>query len=271
MAAADPASAFERVESLRSALRARFGARVDPTVRRERRAGEPIPSGWTRVDAAVGGLRPGESVLVDGAPGAGSLALASSWAREASIRGVPVLVIDGLGSSLPHAWVEAEAARAPVWVVRCATPHAESDTAPLWPALDVALRAGAFGLALVLDPPLSAPGVGARIVRLAQEHGTRLLLTQSRLAGAGARRAPPWPPTHRVGLRAGSVRWVEGPAGAAPVERTLEVVGERGQEPGTDDTAEGERRRDLGPNRMCPDPRTPDRRPPSKRGGRTRR
>ncbi|HJL14614.1 MAG TPA: hypothetical protein RMH99_03090 [Sandaracinaceae bacterium LLY-WYZ-13_1] len=245
------------METLRDALRARFGAGVDAELRRPL-DGPPVPSGWTRVDRALdGGLRPGRTALVEGAPGAGSLALASSWAREVCRRAEPVLVLDGAGSALPHAWVEPPDGAAPIWVLRV-------DERETWPALDIALRAGAFGLAVLLEPPDVPSGVGSRVVRLARAHGARMVVT--RWPG----RAPPWTPSFRIRLEAGTVRWTIGPTGAAPAERRLEVsCGDGRGEP----VAVGAetRARDALTDRLHPAPRAPDRRPPSGRGGRTRR
>lgn len=240
------------VDALRTALRERFGASVE--VHREL-GGDPIPSGWSRVDRALdGGLRPGQSVLVVGSPGAGSLALASSWARATTRREEPVIVLDAAGSSMPHAWIEPEDARAPIWAVRVRGHE-------VWAALDIALRSGAFGLMVLLDPPDPPSGVGVRAARLAKDRGTRVIVTQ----WPGVRSAP-WTTTHRIGLASGLVRWVDGPLGAVPRTRQVEVkVGERGRR----DTEEIDA--SIIPDRLRPTPRAPDRRPPSGRGGRTRR
>lgn len=220
-----------------------------------RLGGEAIPSGWSRIDKALrGGLRPAESALVVGSPGAGSLALASSWAQETARRGEPVLVLDAAGASLPHAWIEPEDARAPIWVLRVAG-------GPIWAALDIALRSGAFGLAVLLEPPPPPAGVGVRAARLCRERGTRVVITQ--WPGVSV---PPWAPTHRIGLTAGMVRWVDGPLGAIPKTRRVEVtVGER------DERHAHELDAGTTTDRLRPAPRAPDRRPPSGHGGRTRR
>lgn len=248
---ADPARSTV-VEALRLALRERFGASAEL---QPRVGGEPVPSGWSRVDGALGGgLRPSESALVVGSPGAGSLALASSWARETSRRGEPVLVLDSAGSSLPHAWIEPEDARAPIWALHVAA-------GPMWAALDIALRSGAFGMAVLLEPPHPPPGVGARVAKLARGRGTRVVITQ--WPGVSA---PPWTPTHRIGLTAGVVRWVDGPLGAIPTTRRVEVhVGER------DERHAHELDTGAISDRLRAAPRAPDRRPPSGHGGRTRR
>lgn len=239
------------LESLRAALRERFGAEIDPELRR-RREGVPMPSGWSAVDRALGGgLRPGESAAVEGSPGAGSLALAASWAAEVSKRAEPVFVVDPSRTALPHAWIEPEEARAPIWVARIGG-------AEVWPALDIALRSGAFGLAVLLEPPPAPPGVGLRVQRLVRTHAARVVLTQ------WPGHAPPWTPSHRVRLAAGSVRWVTGPTGAVPIERRLEVSCDV-------ERASTERSNEVLTDRLRPAPVTPDRRPSSGRGGRTRR
>jgi hypothetical protein len=245
------------VETLRAALRERFGAEVDAELRRPV-DGEPVPSGWSRVDRALdGGLRPGRTVLVEGAPGAGSLALASSWAREVCRRGEAVVVLDAAGSALPHAWVEPPDASGPIWAL-----HAGERE--VWPALDIALRSGAFGLVVLLEPPGAPGGIGARVLRLARANGTRLVVTQ------WPGRAPPWTPSHRIELASGVVRWVHGPCGAAPLERHVEVsCGDGRRQP----VPVGPERRadDARTDRLRPAPRAADRRPPSGRSGRTRR
>lgn len=239
------------VDDLRTALRERFGASIEP---RRRLDGDAIPSGWTHVDRGIGGgLRPGESALVFGSAGSGTLALAASWARETARRGEAVLVLDGAGTSLPHAWIEPEDARAPMWAVR-------TRGGELWAALDVALRSGAFGMAVVLEPPPAPSGVGPRIARVARERGARVVLAQGAYAA-------PWAMTHRIGLAAGLVRWIDGPLGAAPSARRVEVTVGDGERAGVelDDPAQ------VGSDRLRALPRAPDRRPPSGRGGRTRR
>jgi hypothetical protein len=245
------------VETLRSALRERFGAEVDAELRRPV-VGEPVPSGWTRVDRALdGGLRPGRTALVEGAPGAGSLALASSWAREACRRAEAALVLDAAGSALPHAWVEPPDGAAPIWALQVGERE-------VWPAFDIALRSGAFGFVVLLEPPTAPHGIGARALRLARAGGARVLVTQ------WPGRAAPWSPSHRIQLAAGVVRWVRGPCGAAPLERHLEVrCGDGRGEP----VPVGTERRagDARPDRVRPAARAPDRRPPSGRTGRTRR
>ncbi len=238
------------VDALRTALRERFGAEIDP---RRRLEGEPIPSGWTHVDRGVhGGLRPGESALLVGAAGSGSLALATAWARETARRGEPVIAFDAGGTCAPHAWIEPEDARAPIWVVR-------TRGGEVWAALDIALRSGAFGMAVLLEPPPAPSGVGVRVARVARERGTRVVVTQ----WPGIHAAP-FAPTHRIGLTAGLVRWIEGPLGAVPSTRRVEVV--VGSEAGRVEIDAG-----ASPDRLRPLPRAPDRRPPSGRGGRTRR
>ncbi|MEZ4339449.1 MAG: hypothetical protein R3B82_22730 [Sandaracinaceae bacterium] len=243
------------VDALRTALRERFGAEIDV---RRRLEGEPIPSGWTHVDRGIGGgLRPGESALLVGDAGSGTLALATAWARETTRRGEPVIAFDAAGTCLPHAWIEPEDARAPIWTVR-------TRGGEVWAALDIALRSGAFGMAVLLEPPPAPNGVGVRVSRVARERGARVVVAQ----WPGIHDAP-WAPTYRVGLTAGLVRWVDGPLGAAPSTRRVEVVvgtNGRGGERGATTIGAG-----VELDRLRPLPRAPDRRAPSGRGGRTRR
>lgn len=176
----------------------------------ERPSGALVPSGWSSVDRSIGGLGPGQVAAVEGSPGAGSLALASSWAGHAVRRGEPVVVFDAAGSALPHAWVEPEDARAAIWCVRAG----ERD---LWAGVDLALRSGGFGLVVLLEPPSAPPSASARTLHLLAEHGTRLLVSHwpGRFAPVRA--------TFRIRLAAGTVRWVVGPTGAAPSGREVEV------------------------------------------------
>ncbi len=258
---------------LRDALRARFGAAVDPEVR-ARPEGPAVPSGWTRVDAELGGgLRPGQTALVSGDPGAGSLALASAWGREHARRGEPVLVLDPAATSLAQAWVPPEDATAPIW--RLAVGEAFGTEGELWPAFDIALRSGAFGLLVLLEPPRAPASVAGRVTRLARERRARLVVTRCALDLAPTRgweagdRPAPWPPTFRIRLSAGLVQWVEGPMGAAPSRRQMEgdllVQAARRRRFERDDDA-GART-----DRVRPPAFAPDRRPPSGRGGRRRR
>ncbi|MGE0786441.1 MAG: hypothetical protein AB7S26_12295 [Sandaracinaceae bacterium] len=250
------------------ALRLRFGAAADASVRAAaRNAGSPIASGWSHVDAALGGgLRPGETLSIEGNAGAGSLALASEWARACSAAGEPVMVLDPLATSLPHAWVEPDEGRAPIWRLGVGVAFGTEDE--LWPAFDIALRSGAFGLIVVLDAPTAPRTVGARVARLAAERGARLIVTH------GHERPAPWAPTYRVRLYAGLVRWVDGPLGARPAARQVEgniVDRERTAESRTSSSFARELDARTTTDRLRPTPRAPDRRPPSGRGGRTRR
>ncbi|MGF1469643.1 MAG: hypothetical protein ACFCGT_26265 [Sandaracinaceae bacterium] len=239
------------VEALRSLLRK---ARVEPAS--PRAPGVALTCGWTAVDRALGGLHAGETALVEGEPGSGTLALASSWARAAARAGEPTVVFDTTGSSHPHAWVEPPDGRAPIWRFTAG----ERD---VWPAVDIAARARAFGLLVLLEPPPAPVGAAARMRRLALEGGLRVVMTQ------WPGRAAPWTPTHRVLLVAGTVRWTVGPVGDAPAERTLEVHYGRRRDPAVPVGAE--RRADAIPPRLPAPAPPPDRRAPSGRSGRRRR
>lgn len=255
--------ALETAASLRAALRLRFGAAIDPEVR-ARPDGEPVPSGWTRLDERLGGgLRPGQTLLVSGGPGAGCLALASGWAREHARRGEPVLVLDPEGSSLPHAWLEPEGGGAPIW--RLAVGAAFGTEPELWPAFDIALRSGAFGLLVLLEPPFAPRAVASRVALLAREQRARLLVTQ------WPGRAAPWAPTYRVRLNAGLVSWMDGPLGAAPARRRLEVSLVEARDERTEHASERTVEAGARTDRLPAPAPAPDRRPPSGRGGRRRR
>ncbi|MEM1418298.1 MAG: hypothetical protein AAGH15_25610 [Myxococcota bacterium] len=255
---AGPASAAARVRALRQVLEARHRDAVPRTV-----DGPPLASGWPDVDALLdGGLRPGASVSVDAAPGAGGLALASAWTASAAIARDAALVVDGAGDGSPLAF----AAGAP-WVV---TPPEGA----LWSSVDLALRGGGFGLVVVLLPP--GPGraparVGPRLAGLLREHGTRFVALH-----AGAARALPFTPTHALALRLRAVRWLASPLGAVPLGRSLEVRRPGGdalpfdrleppreprRDPRTDPRLDEERLHpDLRSDRLRARPRAPDRR-----------
>ena len=232
-------------------LRARILGPLPP-----RPAGRPcpglvLPSGWDAVDGALpnGGLGPGETAVLEGPPGSGRLALAGSWARSAAERGEAALVVDAGSVTLPHVWTEPPGAPAPIWVVRPRRP------AEAWPALDIALRSGAFGLLVLLEPDPPRPGVAARLLRLCREHGCRVILTGP----------APFRPTAHLTLRAVEVRWRSAPVGDAPELRSLRVSLDS---PGTVACERTEvQRDDSATDRLRARPRAPDRRPPQASGG----
>jgi len=203
-------SALAAKKDVVEALRARIAARFpDATPTPRAPEGPALPSGVSELDAVLahGGLRPGEALRFEGHAGAGALSLGSSWAREASRRGEPVLVVDARATTLPHAWVEPPDAQAPIWVVSPAAPE------EAWPALDVGLRSGAFGLALLIDPPAAPRGAGPRLEKLLREHHGRLLL----LGG------PSLPRARTLELWSVDSSWDESPLGDAPARRHLEA------------------------------------------------
>ncbi len=214
--------------------------------------GHALGTGWADVDAAFpgGGLAPGETAVVTGPPGAGTLALAAGWARVALSEGVPVVVIDGEGTTLPQAWVGAPVPRetataAPLWVVAPPTP------ADAWPAVDIVLRGGGFGLVIALDPGAPPTGAGARLRRLVRERESRLIVVG----------AAPFTPTAQVSLVPRRVEWHVAPTGAEPTRRIVEV---RARSRGGPGRAVEVVREDLLTNRLRLRARAPDRRPPSK-------
>lgn len=242
----------ERIEALRARIAEAFG---DAEPRTARRAGPSIASGWAALDAvlATGGLAPGDTLAIEADAGAGALALVSSWAREASRRGEAALVVDAPARSLPHPWVEPPDGAAPIWIVAPAAP-AES-----WAAADIALRSGAFGLVAVLDAPPARPGAGPRLVRLARDRATRLIV-----AGAA-----PFAPTTRVVLRSTEVRWREAPVGGAPAARAIEARCGPGTSP---ELVRVEvMRDDTVTDRLRPSARAADRRAPPPPGRATER
>ncbi|NOY94083.1 MAG: hypothetical protein GXP55_23105 [Deltaproteobacteria bacterium] len=164
-----------------------------------------MPSGIAALDAVLahGGLRAGEVLRFAGH--AGALSLGSSWAREASRRGEPVLVIDARTATLPHAWIEPPEATAPIWVI------SPRDPAEAWPALDVGLRSGAFGLALLIDPCSAPRGAGPRLMKLLRQHHGRLLLLGE----------PRLPRARTLEVWSLDSRWDESPLGATPARRRL--------------------------------------------------
>ncbi|MFW6052028.1 MAG: hypothetical protein ACODAU_12700 [Myxococcota bacterium] len=242
-----PAEKLPTLEALRARIAERFRGTV-PDATPVPRRGPALHSGWPAVDRVLA-LHPGDAVTLRASPGAGGLSLTSAWARAAAREGEPVLVVDASGSSAPHPWVEPRDARAPIWVVVPPRP------AEAWPAVDIALRAGAFGLVALLDPPPPPRGAGARLIHLARTKEGRLIVN-----GHGV----VLPGSPRVSLRAVGVQWCEAPVGSAPAGRTLEVSAARSNEPQPfvevvcDD--------DTHTDRLRPSPRAADRRPSHGRG-----
>lgn len=245
-----PAEKLPTLEALRARIADRFRGTVPQESPPPR--GPALESDWAAVDRLLV-LHPGDLVTLDAAPGAGALAVASAWARAASRQGEPVLVIDAEGSCLPHGWVEPPDGRAPIWVVEPPRP------AEAWPAVDIGLRSGAFGLVILLDPPSPPRGASTRLAHLAR---TRLC----RLVHLRSRRAPmALPGSSRVRLRMTAVQWSEAPIGSTPAERTLEVsVGSAHRSsPFVEVTRDDD---DIRTDRLRPSPRAADRRPSHGRG-----
>lgn len=227
---------------------AELRARIEPPPTTGARVGVPIASGFDELDAWLGGgLWPGQSARIDGPPGAGGVSISSAWARSAASVGEPVLVVDAGGRALPHAWVEPDDGSAPIWVVRPARP------AEAWPAVDIALRSGAFGLVVLLDPPTAPRGAGPRLLRLARGRAVRLLL----------RGDAPFRADALIRVAASPVRWRVAPIGDAPAPRELEIT--------CGDRTTKVRCRDVDSDRLRAPARAADRRPShdrSRRGGR---
>ena len=212
---------------------------------------EPLPSGWALLDAVLdGGLRAGHTAAVEGPAGSGATALLCAWTRQAAWRGEPVAVIDTLRTTLPHAWVEPDDARAPIWV---ALPMSPRDA---WPAVDISLRSGAFGLVVVLDPPPPPTGTGTRLLRLARDRACRLILRP-------ARGPPPLRPHVHITLSPGRLSWTLAPIGAAPSGRALQIrAGCAHAAPAPPVSVSLD---DVCTDRLRPRPRAADRRPPHSR------
>ncbi|MDH5492857.1 MAG: hypothetical protein OEY14_12965 [Myxococcales bacterium] len=238
-----PSKRLETVEELRRVLVERFREAI-PEARSPR--GPSLPSGWLALDAKLpsGGLCPGEIASLHAAPGSGALSLASSWAREASRRGEPTLVVDAQGSTLPHGWVIAPA-----------------EPRESWAALDIALRSGAFGLLQLLDPPSAGRGVGARLVRLMRAHEARLLLLHEASASPARHARDPFEPTHQLHLEPMRSRWLRAPSGQTPLGRSLRLRRE-GRVGGAFEVEIFHE--DLQTDRLHPAPRIADRRASSR-------
>jgi hypothetical protein len=247
-----PAEKLSTLEALRSRIAERFRGTV-PQGGATPSPGPALASGWPAVDGQLL-LRPGDMVTVHAPPGAGGLALASAWAQAAVARDEPVLVVDAEGSSLPHPWVTPAHARAPLWVVVPPRP------VEAWPAVDIGLRSGAFGLVVLLDPPPPPRGAGPRLTHLARTRQARLVLSRWRRwpSGEGLSLGP------RLHLQATRVDWAESPMGAAPTTRVLEVrLGTAG---GVLDENEVMHHDEVRTDRLRPSPRAADRRPSHGRG-----
>lgn len=239
-----PAERHASVAALRLELEQRFRDAI-PDVRPL--DGEAIGTGIAALDAYLpnGGLRPGETALVEASEGAGLTTLLSCWARTAALAGETVAVVDASEGASAHAFVEPEGTKAAIWTILPRTNE-------LYAALDVLLRSGAFGLVLVLGAPPVLRDVGSRVQALARDRRCRLVF------GGHA----PMRPTVRVTLRLRGIDWMDAPIGAvararrieARIDaRTVELVLER---------ADG--------NRLRLSPRTPDRRTTSGHSGRER-
>jgi len=226
----------ERLRLAKASLQERFAAATPPRAD----TGERLLSGWSALDAQLGGLGRGESLLVRAAPGAGGLALVGDWLTHAAAADHRVALIDAEGSVAP----EAALTSAPLWVVR--TPHA-------WVAADLLLRSGGFDLvAMVGLPPTGRGRVGPRVRRLLTEHGARLIVLGGR---------PPFRPDHSVSVSLAAVEWSASPVGDAPQRRTFRVE--------TAGASFEVTRADCSIDRLRADPLAPDRR--ASRGKRRKR
>lgn len=229
-----PAEKLASVAALRLELEQRFRDAI-PDVRPL--DGVALGTGIARLDELLpnGGLRPGESALVDAREGAGLTTLLSSWARTAALAGETVAVVDATDEASPHAFVEPEGARAAIWTILPRPNEA-------YPALDVLLRSGAFGLLLVRGAPPALRDVGSRVQALARDRRCRLVFCDN----------APLRTNVRMTLRLRGIDWLEAPVGAMPRARRIEAsVGHRTVELVLD-RSDGSRMRLL--------PRTADRR-----------
>jgi hypothetical protein len=256
-----PARPTTRVEELRARITRLFH---DATVPRSVSdgCGAVLPSGWAALDALLdGGLATGQTASLEGTAGAGTLALAASWARSAGAAGEPVVVIDADASTAPVAWVAPRRAveDAP-WVV------APPRRAEGWAAADIALRSGAFGLVIVIDAGPGPPSAGGRLRRLVRDGSSRLLV----VGGA------PFTPDVRIALEAREVAWVCAPIGDVPRARRIAVRLARATNGGRSIDGAGSSfvevwRDDLETDRLRVRSRAPDRRASSAREGSARR
>jgi hypothetical protein len=250
-----PAERLPTLEALRTRIAARFRG-TSPEGGVPPSPGPALACGWPAIDGRYL-LRAGDTVTVHAPPGAGGLSLASAWARAAVVEKEPVLVVDAQDASLPHPWVTPAGAKAPLWVVAPPRP------AGAWPALDIALRSGAFGLLVLLDPPPPPPGAGPRITHLVRTRQARLVI-------CGGLRGPGWSSGIHLHLRPTRIHWTTAPTGAAPAARTLEVHVPTGMHDGAREGAWDEQRMmrddDVCTDRLRPAPRAPDRRPSHGRG-----
>lgn len=200
-----PAEKLASIAALRLELEHRFREAIPDARPLE---GEAIGTGIAALDALLpdGGLRPGESALVDAREGAGLTSLLSSWARTASLAGETVAVLDATDEASPHAFVEPEGGRAAIWTI---LPR----PAEAYPALDVLLRSGAFGLLVVRGAPPALRDVGSRLQALARDRRCRLIFCGH----------APMRPTVRMSLRLRGIEWLEAPVGAMPRARRIEA------------------------------------------------
>jgi len=166
-------------------------------------------------------------------------------------RGEHVAVVDASGTVLPHAWLDVPAGAPTLWIVAPPSPR------EAWPALDIVLRSGGFGLVVALDPGAAPRGAGGRLRRLVQDRQSRLVVVGD----------APFTPTTRVTLTPTGLEWDTAPTGSAPARRFVEV---RCQSRGSPGPVVEVCREDVVTDRLRPRSRAPDRRPSSKREGAAR-
>jgi hypothetical protein len=238
------------LEALRTELQSRFGekARALEAPARDLFKAPALGTGIEAVDAILpaGGLRPGESALLDCPPGAGGLELVSAWARNVCLAGEAVAVVDPSPTCLPHPWIEPAPTSGTIWVI---TPQPRE----AWAATDILLRSGGFGLVILLDLPPLPRGGRARLLRLLQTRGNRLVL----------RGSAPFRPTFTLELRARGIEWATAPVGEAPAASAFMVACEGRIAERRRDSTLSDRLRSASP--------APDRRGANRGQGRARR
>jgi replicative DNA helicase len=135
-----------------------------------------LPTGFADLDAVIGGLRPGQLVVIAARPGLGKTALAVDMARNASVKRGQTSVIFSLEMTEAELWHRVIAAEAKVRLTAMTTPGALS-AADLDRIVDAHDRIDAGG-ALVIDDTssLTVTQIRAKARRIRARHGLGLVV-----------------------------------------------------------------------------------------------
>lgn len=211
-----------------------------------------LPTGVSALDALLpgGGIPRGRLTELLGERGSGRTTIVRQLALQAVAAGHRVACVDASRTLAPRDWAVPDAnggARDGMWIVR--PPDAARGA---WCA-DVLLRTGAFALVVLDGVPELERAVAVRLMRLAREHDTALVLLGATAAGSQLGGAL------RLRFEAAELN-----ARATATARATRIVVEKG---GPRKTVEVNRAIPMA-RRLCTHPEVPDRRRPAAgRGG----